>query len=185
MNRIFGNYEITLINEPTYSRNSTDNPRNYIHEYCRNDKYQHVSAHGIYVKENDVALASAVLLGVGGATGVHENSIAFDGNCICVAAGDSVYSLFLPTLELNWCLKVDFATCFSVFYLRNRNCFLTWGEVEIGCFTKEGKKLWSNSGKDIFTEDLEILEDIVIVTDFNGEKYKFDLNNGNLSIVNI
>ncbi len=87
MNRVFGNYEVTLRDEPVYSRNSADNPRAYIHEYCRSDEYQHVSAHGVRVRENDEMLASAILLGVGGATGVNENSVAFDGEALYMACG--------------------------------------------------------------------------------------------------
>ncbi len=184
MNRVFGNYEVSLRDEPTYSRNSTDNSRGYVHEYCRNDEYQHVSAHGINVSENEETLSSAVLLGVGGATGVNENSLAFDSNSLYVAAGDALYSLSLPDLELNWCSKVDFATCFGVFWLKGRNCLLTWGELEVGCYSKSGKKLWSTSGPDIFTEGLEVLDSVAKVTDFNGDVYEISLSNGAISSAN-
>ncbi len=184
MNRVFGNYEVTLRDEPTYSRNSADNPRRYIHEYCRNDEYQYVSAHGINVEENEEALGSVVLLGVGGATGVNENSLAFDGNSLYVAAGDALYSLSLPGLELNWCEKVDFATCFGVYWLKDRNCLLTWGELEIGCYSKAGVKLWGSSGQDIFTEGLKIKNNIAKVTDFSGDVYEINLDDGVISSAN-
>jgi hypothetical protein len=184
MNQIFGNYEITLRDEPTYSRNSTDNPRSYINEYIRSEKYQHASAHGLIVSENEERLASAVLLGVGGVTGVNENSLAFDDSNLYVAAGDALYSLSLPDLELNWCKKVDFATCFGVFWLRDRACLLTWGELEIGCYSKAGKKLWSTSGPEIFTEGMVLQDNIAKVTDFNGDVHIVDLNNGAISSAN-
>jgi hypothetical protein len=184
MNRIFKNYEVTLRDEPVYSRNSADNPRAYIHEYCRSDEYQHVSAHGVSVRENDETSASAILLGVGGATGVNENSVAFDGESLYMASGDALYSLSLPSLELNWCVKVDFATCFGVFWLQDRNCLLTWGELEIGCYTQAGEKMWSSSGPDIFTEGLELHEDIATVTDFNGDVHNINLSNGAISSAN-
>jgi len=184
MNRIFGNYEITLRDEPTYSRNSTNNPRSYIHEYCRSDEYEHVSAHGVAIREHEECLASAIFLGVGGATGVNENSLAFDGSSLYVAAGDALYSLSLPALELNWCEKVDFTTCFGVFWLQERNCLLTWGELEIGCYTTAGEKLWSSSGPDIFTEGLELQGDIAKITDFNGDVHIVDLNSGAISSAN-
>lgn len=184
MNRIFKNYEVTLRDEPVYSRNSADNQRAYFHEYCRNDEYQHVFAHGVSVRENDETLASAILLGVGGATGVNENSVAFDGESLYMASGDALYSLSLPSLELNWCVKVDFATCFGVFWTRDRNCLLTWGELEIGCYTRTGEKIWSLSGPDIFTEGLELHEDIATVTDFNGDVHNISLSNGAISSAN-
>ena len=108
MNRVFGNYEVTLRDEPVYSRNSADNPRAYVHEFCRSNEYQHVSAHGVNVRDNGETLASAILLGVGGATGVNENSLAFDGKDLYMASGDALYSLTLPSLELNWCVKGRF-----------------------------------------------------------------------------
>ena len=184
MHRVFGNYEVTLRDEPTYSRNSADNPRSYIHEYCRNDEYQHVSAHGIYVAESDVLLGSAILLGVGGATGINENSLAFDGNSLYVAAGDALYSLSLPDLELNWCKKVDFATCFGVFWMPDRSCLLTWGEIEVGCYSQIGTKLWVSSGPEIFTEGLEIQNNIAKIIDFNGVVYEINLSNGVISGAN-
>jgi hypothetical protein len=184
MNRVFGNYEVALRDEPAYSRNSTDNPRSYIHEYCRDDKYEHVSAHGVNVSENEALLGSAVLLGVGGATGVNENSLAFDGSSLYVAAGDALYSLSFPTLELNWCEKVDFATCFGVFWLQDRGCLLTWGELEIGCYSRAGKKLWGATGPDIFTEGMDLQGGIAKVTDFNGDVHEINLSNGAISSAN-
>jgi hypothetical protein len=180
MNRDFDNYEVNLIDEPTYSRNSTDNLRRYVHEYCRSDEYQHISAHGISVTENEDLLASVVLLGVGGATGVNENSMAYDGSSIYVAAGDALFSLSMPHLELNWAKRVDFATCFGVFWLEDRNCLLTWGELEIGCHTKTGEKLWSTYGPNIFTEGLELDNDVAKVTDFDGVAHKIRLSDGEI-----
>lgn len=129
-------------------------------------------------------VSCAILLGVGGATGVNENSVAFEGESLYVASGDALYSLSLPSLELNWCVKVDFATCFGVFWLKDRNCLLTWGELEIGCYTQTGEKIWSSSGPDIFTEGLELQENIAIVTDFNGDVHNINLSNGEISSAN-
>lgn len=184
MNRVFGNYEIALRDEPAYSRNSADNPRSYIHEYCRSDEYQHVSAHGISVSENEELSSSAILLGVGGATGVNENSLAYDRNSIYMAAGDALFSLSFPSLSLNWCKQVDFATCFGVFFLQDSDCLLTWGELEIGCYSKTGKKLWGSTGPEIFTEGMEIQDGIAKVTDFNGDVHKINLKNGTISSAN-
>ena len=185
MNREFGNYEIVLRDEPTYSRNSTDNPRNYDHEYCRSSNdYQHVSAHGLNVSENEDTLSSAVVLGIGGATGVNENSLAFDGKSLYVVAGDALYSLSLPSLKLNWCKKVDFATCFGVFWLQDRGCLLTWGELEIGCYSSIGEKLWGSTGPDIFTEGMKIQDGVAKVTDFNGQVHQVNLKNGVISSAN-
>ncbi len=184
MNRVFGNYKVTLRDEPAYSIDSTDNPRSYSYEYFRDDDYHYASAHGINVFENDELLTSAIVLGFGGATGVYENSVAYDGNSIYVAAGDALHSLSLPTLELNWVIKVDSATCFGVFWLKERNVLLTWGELEIGCYSNIGEKIWSADGPDIFTEGFELEKDIVKVTDFNGQVFTINLSDGVITNAN-
>lgn len=184
MNRVFGNHQVTLRDEPAYSLNSTDNPRGYSHEYFRDDDYHYTSAHGINVSENDKTFSSAIVLGFGGATGIHDNSVAYDGDGIYVAAGDALYSLTLPSLQLNWVIKVDLATCFGVFWLEQRNFLLTWGELEIGCYSKSGRKIWSASGPDIFTEDFELQKDTVKVTDFNGQIFSINLSNGVITNAN-
>ncbi len=184
MKRVIGNYEVIIDDDPLYSRNSTDNHRSYIHEYCRDEKYQHFSAHGIEITQNGESLSSAILLGVGGATGINENSLAFDGVNLYVTAGDALYSLSIPDLDMKWCVQVDIATCFGVFWLQSRGCLLTWGEIEIGCYSITGNKLWGSSGPEIFTEGIEFQDSIVKVTDFNGDIHEINLNNGEISIAN-
>lgn len=176
-----GKYEITVTDEPTYSLNSTDNVRTYDYEYCRCNDSQNVSAHGIHVIENGELISSAIVLGVGGATTVTQYSLAYDGSCVYVAAGDALFSLSIPHLHLNWVNKVDFATCFGVFWLNQNQRLLTWGELEIGCYSGFGEKLWSASGRDIFTGGIEISGNTAKVVDFNGDVYEINLSNGEIS----
>ena len=44
--------------------------------------------------------------------------------------------------------------------------------------------MWSSSGPDIFTEGLELHEDIATVTDFNGDVHNINLSNGAISSSN-
>lgn len=178
MRRMFGEYEVVLQDESEYSRNSTDNSTHYAHEYCRDAVSGYASAHGVSVFKQGSLLGNAVVLGMGGATGIHEHSLAYDGCTLYVASGDSVYALGLPSLELNWCEKVDFATCFGVFWLEDRNCLITWGELEIACYTQTGKNLWRAQGSDIFSERFELDEDTAKAVDFNGDVYEINLDNG-------
>lgn len=96
MNIIINNYEVTLLDEPTYSPNSSDNVRSYDIEICRDEQYESISAHGLMVGDVGAPDSSVILWGVGGATGVNENSIAYHNNTCFVAAGDSVFSLSIP-----------------------------------------------------------------------------------------
>ena len=180
MNRIFENFEVQVRDEPTYSPRSADNLRSYNFEYCRSYEYRHASAHGINVLENGQFVASAIVLGVSGATGVNENSIAYDGTNIYVAAGDSLFALSLPSLILVWCKKVDWATCFGVFWLKEKQCLITWGEIDIGCYTPHGEKVWSVSGPDIFTEGFTLESESASVIDFNGDLFSINLNSGEI-----
>jgi len=183
MKRKIGNYQIVITDEPAYRLNAGINRSPCINEYCRSDKYENSSAHGIVVTEHEALLGSAVLLGIGGGTGVSDNSVASDGSNLYVVAGDALFSLSIPALELIWCTRVDFATCFGVYWLEDRNCLLTWGELEIGCYSTASEKLWGATGSDIFTEGFEIESDRAKVTDFNGDVYAVNLSNGQITRV--
>lgn len=184
MKRVFQNYEVSVRDEPTYSRNSTDNPRSYKYEYCRSEKYEHISAHGITIGDIDSPDSSAIILGVGGATGVNENSLGHTGETLFVAAGDAVFALDLPSLEIKWCKKVDFATCFGVYWVQEKSCLITWGELNVSCFCEDGKEIWSTSGPDIFTEAFDIKGDYIKVTDFNNDIFLINIENGEMSDAN-
>jgi len=173
-----GNTDIYLINEPTYTAGSADNIRKYDQELCR-VKNDYIScAHGLLTGDIESPDKSVVLLGIGGATGVHIHSLVCTENNCFVAVGDSVYSIAIPSLELNWCVKVDFATCFGIYLLPENNCLISWGEVDIKRLNLNGEISWSFSGADIFTENLEILENCIEVTDFNNQIYKIDIKSG-------
>ena len=184
MNALINNYKITLIDEPTYSKGSTDNIRSFKTELCRNDEYRQASAHGVIVGDLKSPEASVILLGVGGATGIHNDSIAHSGNLCFIAAGDAVFSLKVPSLELQWCRKVDFATCFGIYWIESENCLITWGEVDVCRLTASGEIVWTASGADIFTERFKIHDSYIELTDFNNNKYKIDIQNGEINIIN-
>ena len=178
MKKIFNGIDVTLINEPHYSVNSTDNVRSYEVELCRNKEYQHSSAHGLFVGDIDSPESSVILLGVGGATGVHEYSFTINNGICYVASGDSVFSIRLPTLELIWVKKVDFATCFGVFWVGKYDCLISWGEMDICRLNSDGDKIWKVSGPEIFTEGFEFTGDSVLVTDFDGTAHKISIETG-------
>jgi len=182
MIHMYGDIEVEIQDEPTYSTNSTDNPRQYNNEYWRVKAESHYSAaHGVSTLEHGLPISSAIVLGQGGATGIHKDSCSYDGSSIYVAAGDSVYSLSLPMLNLNWARQVDKATCFGVFWLEHLDYLLTWGELSIRSYSVDGKELWSATGSDIFTEGLELKNQKAMITDYNGHVHKVDLVSGEIS----
>ncbi|MCG7563109.1 hypothetical protein [Pseudoalteromonas sp. McH1-42] len=178
MKKIFNGIDVTLINEPHYSINSTDNLRSYEVELCRNIKSEYSSAHGLFLGEIDNPESSVIFLGIGGATVVHQYSFTIKNDICYVASGDSVFSLKLPTLELIWVEKVDFATCFGVFWVDEYDCLISWGELDICRLNSSGDKVWSISGPEIFTEGFEFDGDYVLVTDFDGIVHKISIETG-------
>jgi hypothetical protein len=178
MSDIIKNNNFHVLNEPMYRRNSTGNIRSYRYEYCTDDNYRHVCAHGVIVGDLNSPESSAILLGIGGATGVHSDTFVCIDDLCFVAAGDSVFALNVPSLKLEWSEKVDFATCFGVYWLSNHNRFVSWGECDICSLSKEGEKIWSFSGTDIFTEGFEINNETIKVVDFNGDEYTISVETG-------
>ena len=178
MNIFIGKHEIHLLNESQYSLNSSDNVRRYEIENFRTDEYHYSCAHGIVVGDLDHPLYEAIFLGVGGATDVHENSVASYDETAFLAVGDSVFSISLPTLKVNWFKKVDFATCFGVYWLEKYQCLITWGEVDVCRFAADGTKIWSFAGADIFTENFELTEDNIQLRDFENREYVISIERG-------
>jgi len=178
MKQVFNGIDVTLINEPHYSINSTDNVRSYEVELCRNIEYRHSSAHGLCVGDLDSLESSVIFLGVGGATGVHQHSLTINDDICYVASGDSIFALKLPTLELNWVKKVDFATCFGVFWVSEFDCLISWGEMDICCLNSRGNKVWTVSGPEIFTEKFELVGGNILVTDFDGVVHRISIDTG-------
>ena len=172
MKFLINEFQIHLIDEPTYTPGSSDNLHKYGSELFRNSKYQHASAVGVFLGNFDKPDKSIIILGVGGATGVHSNSLCTDGKNCFIAAGDSVFSLRLPSLKQRWANKVDFATCFGVYWIEEEKCLITWGEVDICRFTASGEKQWCVSGMDIFTEKFHYDSEYIEVTDFNSDQYR-------------
>lgn len=170
---------VMLVNEPTYSQGSTDNRRKYDYEYGGEDKFHHACAHGVLVGDSEEPEVSAVILGIGGATGTHKHSFAYKDDTCFIAAGDSVFALGIPELDIKWSKKVDFATCFGIYYLVERDCLISWGEVDVLRMKPGGEEVWSFCGADIFTEGMEIHENSIELTDFNNRVYTIDIDSGN------
>lgn len=179
----YDDYDISLVDEPMYTLHSVDNIRTYDREYILSDDSQINSKHGISLLEGERILRSCILVASGGGTGIHFQSAVIVGDSIYVAVGNVLCSLKLPSLDLQWQKKVDFAACFGVYYLTNEDCLITHGECDISCIIRNGDLVWNKSGKDIFTESFEIKDDYIEVVDFNHEKYRIRVKDGQIQLV--
>jgi hypothetical protein len=174
-----GNYDLDLIDEPTYTPGSADNVRTYAREYDFTDSADRPSSrHGLVLREDGVVRQSCILLAGGGASGVHEHSIAIVDKTCFLAVGDTLCSLALPSFELRWHRQVDHATCFGVYFSANHYCLISRGELEIARVSLSGEVVWSSGGADIFSEGIKVFPDYVEAADFNQNIYKIYIING-------
>lgn len=119
--------------------------------YSSGNEYVHNSKLGIQVifpKANHKNYLT-VLESAGGGTGVHLNCSTRINDLIIACCGDHIFAIELDSGKLKWQAQADTATCFGIFTFENKIC--VHGELQISMFDIDGKKLWSQGGRDIFT----------------------------------
>ena len=174
-----GKYQIELLSESEYNGDSNGKLNGYIKNYLTESDFKLPTKIGVKLYENGTELNSAIIGAEGGATGLHKTSQIIESNRILICCCDSVFCLELPTLNLNWKTKVDWATAFEIFKIENG--FIIHGELEITRIDNDGKVVWQNSGADIFVSqdgngEFEVREDFVKATDWDNRMYKWNLN---------
>jgi outer membrane protein assembly factor BamB len=173
-----GPFTIQMVNDHCYSLGSADNLHSYEHEYQLPMPPQYSVKHGIICLCEGNSDHSALLCGSGGGTDAHEHScVLLDDRCL-VAVGNRLVALALPDLTLLWERVGDDATCFGLHLTTDEQFVIVHGEMEISKFTVDGCKLWNVGGRDIFTGTCELADGVVVVTDFNDERYVIDLERG-------
>lgn len=169
---------------PRYDASLADNACAPEEEYfLGEDGYQPSSRHRITVRYGDAVLASRVLLASGGASGVHVHSAFVHEDSCLIAVGPFVCALELPSLRLLWRTPTDAATCFGVYDAPGYESIISHGELQIARLNYSGQLLWSGSGRDIFSEGFELHEHHAEAIDFDGTRYRFDLETGHSNIV--
>ncbi len=169
---------VTLRDEPTYTPASADNVRQYDREVHTSPGGWISSRHGVAVETLGEERTSCILLGRGGATGVHAHSAAAVGDTLYVACGNTVVALALPGLEPRWLVEADPATCFGVHLLPDGGGLIVHGELQIARLSFDGILVWRTGGADIFTGELRVEPPAVAVTDWDGVQYRFALADG-------
>lgn len=171
---------IEVLDEPTYKFGSADNNFNYSTTYFGDNAEQYpTSKHGIKIYRDDQIIDSCIIIGSGGATGVHQNSNLVDNDQLLICCCDTVFSLTLPELKLKWQTQADQATCFQIF--KQQDDFIVHGELQVTKLDKDGNRKWEFGGADIFVsidneEEFNIESDGILLTDFAKTKYKIDFD---------
>lgn len=133
--------------------------------------------------ENGNEIYPLVILGFGGASTLTDHSLVLHDDKVYVAIDDSVLAIGLNNLNIIWNTKVDPATCFGIYLMDKDSSLISWGELEVAKVKLNGKIQWSVSGNDIFTDGFEIKNKFAYVTDFEGQKYKIELDAGKIGRV--
>jgi hypothetical protein len=165
---------VELLNERAYTFDSADNARKY--RFARNfaEGSRPNSIHGIVLDGEPLAVFGAG----GGASGVHECSLAYVLNSLYLAVGDSVVCVELKPFLFKWVLKTDLATCFGVHFEERKGAFISHGELEIVRFSADGNIRWRASGADIFTGAFSLKPEFIEAVDWNGRVYRFKYHDG-------
>jgi len=169
---------IEVLDEPTYKFGSADNNFNYSKHYFSDGLSEYAtSKHGINIYQDDKIIDSCIIIGSGGATGIHKNSSLLDNDQLLLCCCETIFCLTLPNLELKWKTKVDQATCFEI--LKLHDDYIVHGEIEISRLSKDGNIKWQFGGSDIFVsfdndEAFKLNSDHIALTDFLNIKYKID-----------
>ncbi|QYY31151.1 hypothetical protein K2O51_28060 [Cupriavidus pinatubonensis] len=165
---------IRIVNEPTYSFDSTDNTRRYAQEIRLADDSVS-SIHGIHLNGDGIVVVGAG----GGCSAVHEHSALIMDDKLYLAVGDSVACMSLEsTHELLWSVQTDMATCFGIYWAEHQRALISHGELEISRLSTDGVIAWQTSGADIFTEGVRLLPNYIEVVDFNKAIYRLDYSTG-------
>jgi hypothetical protein len=171
-------FEIEVINVPDYEPESVEDGNRYAAVYSDpEDTYRPNSKHGIRVSHDSAEIASAIVLGYAGATGMGENSYVVTDDVILVCCSNQVYALTLPHLSLKWRKALDFATCFAIYQYEEN--FIVHGEVDITRITADGEVKWTFSGADIFVNlngelSFDIVDKEIRLVDFEGNRYSIN-----------
>lgn len=165
---------VELLHEHAYTFGSADNVRQYRFERNLTDRRRPCSAHGVVLDGVPLAIFGAG----GGATGVHDRSLASVQDLLYLAVGDSVVCMRLEPFLFKWALQTDSATCFGVYFEERTGALISHGELDIVRFSAEGSILWRASGADIFSGDFSLQPGFIEAVDWNGRVYRFNYDEG-------
>lgn len=106
-------------------------------------------------------------------------TVIAESDSLYISCGDTIYSFQIPRLKINWTYCPDQFELYEMYKLEND--LLVRGELAIHRIDKSGNSIWRFGGRDIFVsmegeEEVKVFDEFIILTDFNGDKYKIDYN---------
>ena len=185
MNIKYKNCIVELIDETSYTLNSSDNIHNYDKIISDDGISDNPTRYGINIRDSSgIVIKSCLLIGGSGAgTSVGRESCVIEEDTLFVCISNEIFSLSLINLELNWYKEVDFATAFGI-YKMNED-FIIHGEMSITRINKNGEIIWQQSGSDIFVlpmprdspvDNFHIDNNMIFVQSWDERKYCISYN---------
>jgi hypothetical protein len=138
----------------------------------------HIGAARVLSRTRGDHLRHAVRLCASGAPTELDNGALLEGDRAVVAVGAWLFAIDLPSLQLEWAVEVDWASCFQVFRLGRD--YLTHGELSISRVSRDGNLRWQVSGRDIFTGPFSIDDGFALAEDWDKTRYRIDLERGTI-----
>lgn len=113
-----------------------------------------------------------------------NDSLIHKDKAIYFCSGKYICKWNITQAVLEWCIELDFVSCFTIQFLDNEDSILVSGESELSKIDLNGSVLWQYSGFDIFvTQDgkfgAKVIEDKIYITDWNDILHVLDFE-GNL-----
>lgn len=172
-------YMIKFYDETDYIYGSADNSITYDKTFISGEQNRSIHRIGIGLFEDEKQVVSCLIGSEGGGTGINANSILISNGGFVICCSNTVFKLTIPDLNLEWKTIADRATCFSIYHLDAD--YVVHGEFEISRLDKNGKIIWQQAGRDIWTtaegiDDFVVYDDHIIATDWDYYRYKFDFN---------
>jgi hypothetical protein len=166
--------EVRVIDEGWYRVGSVDNARCYANVLDLAGEYEPSSVHGIIID----GVPLTIIRTAGGATCVHPHSALIAWDCLFLAVGDVVARFSLSPPELQGWAKADTATCFGLHYSSGHEALICHGELEISRIAPDGRILWQQGGRDIFTGEFVLRADFIEAHDWDNRPYRFRYDTG-------
>lgn len=176
------NYKIEVINDYCYTINSKDNTYTYQYQHGDKDGIEESTGsprYGLRLYIDEIEYSSAIIFGRGWANSFSDNLISINYTEIVILAGNSVFCLELPSLDLKWRADGQWITGFRIY--KTQNAYVVHGELSIGKVSFEGNLEWEFYGRDIFVlpsgeNNFNICEELIQVLDWEGYRYKITLD---------
>lgn len=138
------------------------------------------------IEQRDVAglIKRTLIANDGSHVPLSIDSVLHKDNSIYFCSGKYVCKWHITQAVLEWCIELDFASCFTIQFLDNENSILVSGELELSKINLNGNIKWQYSGSDIFvTQDgkfgAKVIEDKIYIMDWNEILHILDFR-GNL-----